>query len=60
MIEYFVDFAIIAALIIGITALNGVITHNIGYRLFGGGKRDLHVEQTKKTQAGWKLVGGRK
>ncbi|HHY72462.1 MAG TPA: hypothetical protein GX497_04395 [Bacillus bacterium] len=60
MVGYIIDYAIIAGLIIGITALNGVITHNIGYRFFGRGNRDLHADQTNKTQAGWKLVGGKR
>lgn len=58
--QYFLDFVILAGLIVGITALNGVISHNIAYRFFGRGKQDLHVNQTQKTQAGWKLVGGKK
>lgn len=60
VVEYFIDFAIVAALIVGITALNGVITHNIGYRFFGRNTKDLHFDQTQKTQSGWKLVGGKK
>ncbi|WP_017754638.1 hypothetical protein [Calidifontibacillus oryziterrae] len=58
--EYIIDFSIVAALIIGITALNGVLSNAIGTRIFGRGKQNLHVEQTAKTQAGWKAVGGRK
>ncbi|WP_458414308.1 hypothetical protein ACNQFZ_05300 [Schinkia sp. CFF1] len=60
MVGYFIDFIIVAALIVGITALNGHITHFIGYRLFGGSRRDLHADQTHQTQVGWKLVGGKK
>lgn len=36
MIAFFTDFIIVATLIIGITALIGVITNSIGEKLFGG------------------------
>ncbi|WP_102347333.1 hypothetical protein [Bacillus sp. Marseille-P3661] len=58
--QYFLDFIIIAALVVGITALNGVLSNAIGVNVFGRGKQNLHTDQTSKTQAGWKLVGGKK
>ena len=56
--EYFVDLAIIAVLVIGITALNGVITNGIGTRFFGGKSRNRNVERSTSIQAGWKHIGG--
>jgi len=60
LVQYFIDFVILAGLIVVITALNGHMTHFIGYRFFGGKTKELHFDQTQKTQAGWKLVGGKK
>ncbi len=58
--QYFIDFAIVGGFIIGITALMGVLVNGIGEKLFGGSKRMEHVNETMKTQTGWKLVGGKK
>ncbi|GAA3329635.1 hypothetical protein GCM10020331_078610 [Ectobacillus funiculus] len=61
MIAYFFDLAIVAVLIIGITAMIGVITNGIGEKkVFGGRKRREFVDQSaKKTQTGWNAVGGK-
>lgn len=59
MVGYIVDLAIVAILIIGITAFMGVIPNAIGTTFFGGKKRYEYVERTKMTQTGWKLVGGK-
>ncbi len=56
--EYFADLAIIAILVIGITALNGVITNGIGTRFFGGRNKNRNVERSTSIQTGWKQVGG--
>lgn len=40
MIAFFIDFVTVAALIIGITALIGVITNSIGEKLFGGKRKN--------------------
>jgi len=58
VLGYIFDFAMIAALIVGITALNGVITNSIGENLFGGKNRSEFKNATDKTQVGWKPVGG--
>lgn len=58
--QYFIDLAIVGGLIIGITALMGVLANGIGENVFGGSKRTEHVNETIKTQTGWKLVGGKK
>ncbi|MCP8968309.1 hypothetical protein [Ectobacillus ponti] len=59
MLGYFVDLAIVAGLIIGITALMGVLTNGIGEKVFGGKKRTEFVDWTARTQTGWKAVGGK-
>ncbi|WP_430008782.1 hypothetical protein [Metabacillus idriensis] len=59
MFEYAFDFLLVAALVIGITALMGVITNGIGETIFSGKKKNENVEHTLKTQAGWRKVGGR-
>jgi hypothetical protein len=38
----------------------GIIANGIGEKIFGGSKRKEHVNETKHTQAGWNLVGGKK
>jgi hypothetical protein len=57
---YIVDLAIVAALVIGITATNGVMTNAIGLKLFGGKSKSEIVDQSVRLQAGWKNVGGKK
>ncbi|WP_147533245.1 hypothetical protein [Bacillus marasmi] len=60
MVEFIMDFAIVALLIIGITAMMGAITNGIGSALFSGRKRSEFVDQSAKFQVGWKQVGGKK
>jgi hypothetical protein len=60
MSGYIFDLTIVALLVIGFTALNGVITNSIGERLFGGTKRNEFRDQSMKTQTGWKAIGGKK
>ncbi len=45
MIAFFIDFVTVAALIIGITALIGVITNSIGEKLFGGKEKMKFVNK---------------
>lgn len=59
MAQYFIDYIIVFGLIVGITALMGVIANGIGEKIFGGSRRKEHVNETKHTQAGWNLVGGK-
>ncbi|MGM9923960.1 MAG: hypothetical protein ACI35R_06930 [Bacillus sp. (in: firmicutes)] len=59
MVEYIVDLALIAVLVVGSTALNGVIAHTIGVKLFGGRKKNVHLDASMHTQKGWKQVGGK-
>lgn len=47
------------ALIIGITALIGVITNSIGEKLFGGKEKMKFVNKSLDVQSGWNQVGGK-
>jgi hypothetical protein len=57
---YIIDLTIIALLVIGITALNGVVTNRIGISLFGGKEKNRFVDKSTSIQTGWKNVGGGK
>ncbi len=59
MYEYFLDLVIVAVLVIGTTALNGVITSTIGLKLSKRGQQTIFKEATSNTQRNWKSVGGR-
>jgi hypothetical protein len=60
MAGYLLDFALVALLIVGITAIMGVLTNGIGENLFGRGKKSHFVDQAAKSTSGWKEVGGNK
>lgn len=60
MFAYIADLAIVAILIVGLTALMGVITNGIGEKIFGGKKRNEFVVQSDRFQTGWKTVGGKR
>ena len=60
MTGFFIDFIIVAILIIAITATNGVILNGIGTKLFGGKKALEFVHQSNRMQTDWKNVGGKK
>ncbi|MGM0902427.1 hypothetical protein [Mesobacillus maritimus] len=57
---YIVDFTIVALLIIGITALNGVMSNAIGLKVFGGKNKNEILDKSVSLQTGWKSVGGTK
>lgn len=57
---YIVDFMIVALLVIGITATNGVLTSAIGLKFFGGKDKSEIVDKSVSLQSGWKSVGGKK
>ncbi|MDR7076618.1 hypothetical protein J2Y03_001621 [Neobacillus niacini] len=57
---YIADLSMVAILIIGITALMGVITNGFGETVFGGKKRSEFVDQSARFQTRWKSVGGNK
>ena len=60
MVPYFIDFIIVAFLVIGITATNGVLLNTIGTKLFGGKRKLEFIHQSNKKQTGWNTVGGKK
>lgn len=60
MFAYIADLAIVAILIVGLTALMGVISNGIGEKFFGGKKRSEFVVQSERFQTGWKTVGGKR
>ncbi|PLT33877.1 hypothetical protein [Bacillus sp. V5-8f] len=59
MAAYFLDFSIVAVLIIGITAINGVLTNGIGEKVFGGKRHSASSDQSERIQSGWNSVGGK-
>ncbi|MDF2557084.1 MAG: hypothetical protein K0R71_912 [Bacillales bacterium] len=58
MFEYIFDFILVSGLIIGITAIMGVLTNGIGNHIFGGHNSSEFIDQSNKSSAGFKLVGG--
>ncbi|KAF0816853.1 MULTISPECIES: hypothetical protein [Bacillaceae] len=60
MVGYITDLTIVALLIIGFTALLGVLTNGIGEKVFGGKNKSEFVDQSARVQTGWKSVGGKK
>ncbi|MEH7013554.1 hypothetical protein V7087_22560 [Neobacillus niacini] len=58
MVGYIADLSMVAILIIGITALMGVMTNGFGEKVFGGKRRSEFVEQSARFQTKWKSVGG--
>ncbi|WP_108670040.1 hypothetical protein [Peribacillus acanthi] len=60
MAGYLLDLTIVTVLVIGFTALNGVIVNGIGERFFGGKEKSIFKDHSAKTQTGWKAVGGKK
>lgn len=60
MANFILDLSIVATLVIGITAVMGVMTNGIGVRFFGGKKKNEFVDQSARFQTGWNYVGGKK
>lgn len=56
---YFIDFVLLAFLIIGITATFGIITNSFGEKVIGRKRRTENYDQSIKIQKGWKNVGGK-
>jgi hypothetical protein len=57
---YIFDLTVISLLIIGITAVNGVVANSIGEKIFGGKRKTEFVDKSNRMQTGWKSVGGKK
>ncbi|MFS0824151.1 hypothetical protein [Bacillus sp. 1P02SD] len=60
MASYIMDLGLIAVLVIGITALMGVMANGVGERVFGGKSGSDIVNRDSHVKTGWKNVGGRK
>lgn len=60
MLEYMIDFTLVALLVIGLTATMGVLTNGIAERLSGGKGDPESFNHSAKTQAGWNSVGGKR
>lgn len=58
MVGYITDLIIVAVLVVGITALMGVLTNGFGEKVFGGKKKSEFVDRSARFQTGWKSVGG--
>lgn len=58
MVAYIMDFLMVALLIVGITAINGVLTNGIGEKVIGRKRKSEFVEQSERIQTGWKSIGG--
>ncbi|WP_088042519.1 hypothetical protein [Bacillus sp. EAC] len=58
MAAYGIDLLIVAVLVIGITALNGVFTNAIGEKIFGRSKKSQFVDMSNRMTANFKQVGG--
>lgn len=54
------DLAVVALLVIGTTAFNGVFTNLIGEKLFGGKHYSETSDHSERIQQNWKQVGGKK
>ncbi|WP_456275867.1 hypothetical protein [Bacillus sp. AK128] len=60
MVEYIIDFSLVALLVIGLTAIIGVLTNGIGEKLAGGEGDPESFNQSANTQTGWNSVGGKR
>ncbi len=60
MFNYIMDFTIVGILVIGITAIMGIISNVVGITLLGGKSKSLFVDKSNNMQSGWKSVGGKK
>lgn len=58
MVAFFLDFTLVAILVIGITAVMGVIVNGIGEKIFGRKNGSVSFDKSASMQAGWKSVGG--
>lgn len=53
--SYLLDWVLFIALVVGLTALSGVITHTFGLILFGR-KKSEYVDINDMTQKGWRKM----
>lgn len=59
MQEYIIDLTLVTLLIVGITAVMGVLTNGVGVKVFGGKRKSEFVDVQAKYTTGWKSVGGK-
>ncbi|WP_078555174.1 hypothetical protein [Bacillus alkalicellulosilyticus] len=59
MTAFIVDFLLLAAIVIGLTALNGILTNVFGMKILGRGQVDRYTTKSAATQTGWRKVGGK-
>jgi hypothetical protein len=57
-VKVLIDLALLGALVVGITAFNGIITNVLGMKLFGGSEVNRYTSKTALTRQGWRDVGG--
>ncbi|MDF2534962.1 MAG: hypothetical protein K0R18_1121 [Bacillales bacterium] len=58
MFRYISDFVLVSILVVGFTAIMGVLSNGIGNHIFGGHSSSEFIDQSNKSSAGFKLVGG--
>jgi len=55
---YITDLIMVSVLVVGITAIMGVITNGIGEKVFGRKNRTEFSARSDKYQTNWKSIGG--
>lgn len=55
---YLLDFLMVAGLVIGITAINGVLVNGFGEKFIGRKRKSEFTDKSVQIQTGWKQVGG--
>lgn len=53
---FIIDFIVLAVMIIGLTAMLGVISTGIGERIFGRKKTSQYYDQNINSQKGWRKM----
>lgn len=54
--SFVIDLIVFAILVIGLTALLGVISASIGERIFGRKKGNAFYDQNMNSQKGWRKM----
>lgn len=55
---FIADFLMFAILVIGITAINGVLLNGFGNKFIGRKRKSEYTAKSMEIQTGWKQVGG--
>lgn len=56
MLFYVIDFVALAVLVIGLTAMLGVISTSLGKWVFGRKKGGMYSNQNANSQKGWRKM----